>query len=114
MLIISFSSDCWGGHVLDKNLAQSSDFFNLIERGDNISTDHCCSIADLGVVGANIEIPAFTRRKTQLSRREVKLSKQPSLIRIYVERFISLMKSKYRINKWPLSICLPNHKGESS
>ena len=60
---------------MDKNLTQSSDFFNQIERGNTIWTDHGFSIAeDFGV-----------------------LSKQSSLVRIHVERVIGLMNNKYLI-----------------
>ena len=67
---------------------------------------------DFGVFGAYIEIPAFTRGKTQLSQREVELSKQFSLVRIHVERVIGLMK-KYLILKEPLPICLLKHKEDA-
>ena len=76
---ISFLSNCWGGCVSDKNLTQSSDFLNQIEHGDTILADRGFSIGeDLSVFGANLEIPAFTRGRTQLFQREVELSKQLS------------------------------------
>ena len=58
---------------------------------------------DLGVIGANVEIPAFIypRKNTVITGRS-KISKQSSLIRIHVERVISLMKNKYLIMKGPL------------
>ena len=112
---VSFLSDCWGGRVSDKNLTQSSDFFNQIEHGDTILADRGFSIAeDLGVFGANLEIPAYTRGKTQLSQREVELSKQLSRVRIHVERVIGLVKNKYLILKGPLPICLLKHKGDTT
>ena len=48
----------------------------------------------------------------QLSHREVELSKQSSLVKIYVERVIGLMK-KYLILKEPLLICLLKHKEDT-
>ena len=112
---ISFLSNCWGGRVSDKNLTQSSDFFNQIERGDTILADRGFSIReDLGVFGANLEIPAFTRGRTQLSQREVELSKQLSRVRIHVERVIGLLKNKYLILKGPLPVRLLKHKGDTA
>ena len=112
---ISFLSDCWAGRVSDKNLTQSSDFFKHIEHGDTILADHGFSIAeDLGVFGANLEIPAYTRGKAQLSQREIKLSKQLSQVRIHVERVIGLVKNKYLILKGTLPICLLKHKGDTT
>ena len=108
-------SDWWGGRVSDKNLTLSSDFFNQIEHGDTILADHGFSIAeDLGVFGANLEIPAFTRGKVPLSQREVELSKQLSRVRIHVERVIGLVKNKYLILKGPLPISLLKHKGDTT
>ena len=61
---ISFLSPCWGGKVSDKNLTQSSNFFNCVERGDTILADRGFTIAeDLAVYGADLKIPAFTRGK---------------------------------------------------
>ena len=69
---VSFLSDCWGGRVSDKNLTQSSKFFDLLERGDTILADRGFTIAeDLGVFGVKLEVPSFTRGKKQLSQRDV-------------------------------------------
>ena len=80
---ISFLSKCWGGRVSDKNLTQSSNFFNLVERGDTILADRGFNIGeDLAVLGATLAIPAFTHGKQQLSQRDVERSKQLSRVRI--------------------------------
>ena len=82
---ISFLSECWGGRVSDKVLTQESGFLHLIEPGDVILADRGFTIADdLAVYGAKLEIPAFTRGKTQLSQRDVEYSKQLSTVRIHV------------------------------
>ena len=112
---ISFLSQCWDGQVSDKNLTQSSGFFNKIERGDTILADRGFTIAeDFAVFGAKLEIPSFTRGKQQLSQREVEMSKQLSRIRIHVERVIGLLKNKYLILKGPLSISILKHKGDKN
>ena len=112
---ISFLSQCWGGQVSDKNLTQSSGFFNKIERGDTILADRGFTIAeDLAVFGSKLEIPSFTRGKQQLSQREVEMSKQLSRVRIHVERVIGLLKNKYLILKGPLFISILKHKGDKN
>ncbi len=44
-----------------------------------------------------LEIPSFTRGKSQLLQADVENSKQLSSVRIHVERVIGHMKKKYRI-----------------
>ena len=58
-------------------------------------------------------IPSFTRGKTQLSQKEVEVSKQMSKVRIHVERIIGLLKNKYTILKGPLSTVLVKHKNDT-
>ena len=58
-------------------------------------------------------IPSFTRGKTQLSQKEVEVSKQMSQVRIHVERIIGLLKNKYTIFKGPLSTVLVKHKNDT-
>lgn len=55
----------------------------LADRGFDISED-------LGLYGARLEIPAFTRGKKQLSLREVEYLKRLSKVRIHIahDRFI--------------------------
>ena len=111
---ISFLSECWGGRVSDKNLTQSSNFLNKLEQGDTILADRGFTVAeDLGVHGATLEIPSFTRGKQQLSQREVELSKQLSRVRIHVERVIGLLKNKFLVLKGPLPISILKHKGDT-
>ena len=57
---------------LMKKMTQESGFFNLLEPGDTILADRGFTIEeDIAVYGAKLEIPSFTRGKTQLSQREV-------------------------------------------
>ena len=66
-------------------------------------------VEDVAVHGAKLEISAFTRGKTQLSQREVEVSKQLSMVRIHVERVIGLLKNKYTILIGPLPVELLKH-----
>ena len=112
---ISFLSECWGGRVSDKVLTQESGFLNFIKPGDVVLADRGFTIADdLAVYGAKLEIPAFTRGKTQLPQRDVEYSKQLSTVRIHVERVIGHLKSKYCILKGPLPIALLKHRTDTS
>ena len=90
---ISFLSKCWGGKVSDKVITQKSGFLEHIEPGDTVLADRGFTVAeDIALCGGKLEVPAFTRGKTQLSQKEVECSKQLSTIRIHVERVIGQMK----------------------
>ncbi len=59
-----------------------------------------------------MEIPSFTRGKSQLSQHDVEHSKQLSTVRIHVvERVIDHLK-KYTILKGPIPITLLKHKND--
>ena len=77
----------------------------IADRGFTISDD-------LWVFGAKLEIPPFTRGKTQLSQREVEMSKKLSQVRIHVERIIGLLKNKYTILRGKLPITILKHKND--
>ena len=99
---ISFLSQCWGGRVSDKVITQESNFLRHLEQDDVVLADRGFTIADdLAIHGAKLEIPAFTRGKSQLTQREVEYSKQLSTVRIHVERVIGHIErtSSYQLTK---------------
>ena len=57
-------------------------------------------------------IPAFTKGKQQLSKREVELSRQMARIRIHVEQVIGVLKNRYTILQSQLPISLIKRKGD--
>ena len=108
---ICFLSQCWGGRVSDKNLTQQSGFFRKLDRGDVVLADRGFTLTeDFAVHGARLELPAFSRGKTQLTQCEVEKSKQLSMVRIHVERVIGLLKNKFTILKGPLPVDVLKHK----
>lgn len=58
---------------------------------------------ELAVLGVQVQTPAFTEGKAQLSRAEVETSRQMSRLRIHVERVIGRLK-KYRLLRTILPI----------
>ena len=90
---ISFISECWGGRVSDKELTQQSGFLRYLEPGDQVLGDRGFLIGeDVANCGAELIIPAFTKGKPQLSKREVEISRQISRVRIHVERVMRRLK----------------------
>ena len=104
---IIFISKAWGGRVLDKVITQKCGFLDHIEYGDVILADRGFNIHDdLAVLGAKLEIPSFTKGKTQLSRAEVEKSRQLARVCIHVEQVIGQMRKKYKILQGTLPISL--------
>ena len=111
---ISFVSSMWGGRVSDKVLTQKSGFLDLVEPGDTILADRGFNVSeDLRLHGAKLEIPAFTRGKSQLSQKDVELSQRLARVRIHVERVIGLLKNKYTILQGIMPINVISHKNDS-
>ena len=79
-------------------------FFRILDCGDVVLADRGFTLTeDFAVHGARLELPAFSRGKTQLTQCEVEKSKQLSMIRIHVERVIGLLKT-FTILKRPLPV----------
>ena len=69
---ISFISNGWGGGTSDQHITENSDFLKNLEYGDTVMADRGFNIAEtLGTRGARLEIPSFTKGKSQLSAIEV-------------------------------------------
>ena len=97
---ISFFSECWGGQVSDKVIMQESKFLDYIQPGDVILADCGFTIADdVSVHGGKLEIPSFTRGKSQLTHRYVEQFKQLLTVRIHVERVIWHLKKVHNLER---------------
>ena len=95
---IIFISKAWTGRVSDKVITQKCGFLDHIEYGDVVLADRGFNIQnDLAVIGARLEIPSFTKGKTQLLKAEVEKSRRLSRVRIHVERVIGQLRIKYKI-----------------
>nr|XP_047129323.1 uncharacterized protein LOC124809319 [Hydra vulgaris] len=91
---VSFLSAGWGGRVSDKKITLKSGFLDKIIHGDCVLADRGFLIEEeLATKGAVLRIPSFTRGKSQLSARDVDISRQISHARIHVERVIGRLKT---------------------
>jgi len=69
---ISFISNGWGGRVSDKHLTANSKFISKLIHEDLVLADRGFEIQDLvAIAGAEVQYPAFTRGKGQLSATEI-------------------------------------------
>ena len=103
---IIFISKCWGGRASDKYITSKCGFLEHLIYGDMVLADRGFDISeDLALRGVTLAIPAFTKGKPQLSKREVEISRVLSNVRIHVERAIGRIKC-YKIlhNTFPISL----------
>ena len=71
--VVSFVSECWGGHVSNRYLTDHCGILKKLLPGDVILADRGFDIAEsVGMMHAKLHIPAFTRGKQQLTALEVK------------------------------------------
>ena len=104
---ITFISKAWTRRVSDKVITQKCRILDHIEYGDVVLADRGFNIQDdLALIGARLEIPSFTRGKTQLSRAKVEKSRRLARVRIHVERVIGQLRKKYKILQQKLPMTL--------
>ncbi|XP_067126808.1 uncharacterized protein [Centruroides vittatus] len=102
---VSFISEPWGGRVSDKHLTEHSGLLKYLLPGDLVLADRGFNITDsVGITGAQLAVPAFTRGKQQLSALEVAESRKLSHLRIHVERVIGRIKNNFKILESTLPI----------
>ena len=90
---IVFISKCWGGRASDKHITSNCGLLDHLIHGDVVLADRGFDISeDLALRGVTLAIPAFTKGKSQLSQREVEMSRVLSNVRIHVERAIRRIK----------------------
>ena len=83
---VTFISKAWTGRVSDKVITQTCGFLDTLEYGDVVLADRRFNIHDdMAVIGDKLEIPAFTKGKSQLSRAEVEKSRRLARVQIHVE-----------------------------
>lgn len=93
---VTFISEGWGGRTSDKRLTESCGILNNLVPGDTVLADRGFTIGDaVGIHSAKLEMPAFTRGKSQLSAWDVQKTRKLANVRIHVERVIGLLRGRY-------------------
>ena len=112
--VISFVSDSWGGRVSDKYLTEKSGILQQLLPGDVILADRGFDIGEsVGMMQASLQLPAFTKGKSQLSAVEVEETRTIANVRIHVERVIGCVRQRFSILQSTLPIhFLAIRKGE--
>ena len=95
---VSYISEGWGGRTSDKYLAEHCSLLNNLVPGDTILADRGFDISDsVGFYCSTLDIPAFTKGKTQLSGIEVEQTRNIANVRIHVECIIGNIRKKYSL-----------------
>lgn len=91
-------SEGWGRRVSDKHLNANSKCLDKLTHGDIVLADRGFEIQDLvGMVGADVWYPSFTRGKTQLSAADVEATRNIANVRMHVERVIGTVRQTLSI-----------------
>lgn len=110
---VSYVSEAWGGRTSDKFLTENCGFLEKLLPGDMVMADRGFTISEsVGLKQAKLEIPAFTKGKSQLDPVDVENTRGIANVRIHVERVIGLLRRKYTILEGTLPTeylaCNPN------
>ncbi|XP_053383764.1 uncharacterized protein LOC123562971 [Mercenaria mercenaria] len=86
---ISFLSRAWGGRVSDKYITEHCGILEKLLPGDLVLADRGFDIADsVGMYCAQVNIPSFTKGRSQLSPTDIETTRKIAHVRIQVERVI--------------------------
>ena len=84
--MIMFVSSLFSGSISDKALTRQSGVLDLLEEGDSVMADRGFDIEeDLLLRGVRLNIPPFLHNKTQLSEKELIVTRRIVSLRIHVE-----------------------------
>ena len=90
---ISFISKGWGGKVSDKEITVNSGYLNKLENSDVVMADRGITIdMELATRRIMLDIPSFTRGKSQLPVSDVDNSRKIATVCIHVKRVIGRLK----------------------
>lgn len=94
---IAFISKGYGGRCSDKFVTENCGFLEKLQLGDVVMADRGFLIEEeLKTRGVELNIPAFTKGKSQLHPRELEETREIANVRIHVERIIGQLRLKFR------------------
>ena len=87
--LTTFISKSWGGRVSNKHLTMECGILQKLLPGDIVLADRGFDISKaVAMVQASLQIPSFTKGKTQLSPTDIEKTRKLANVRIHVERVI--------------------------
>ena len=87
---ISFLSSCCGSRVSDRCITKDGGFYDLLERDDEVIADTGFQIQEVFFLHfCRLVAPPGARVKSQMTKSEVRQTKEVANLRIHVERAIN-------------------------
>ena len=104
-----FLSDCYGGRTTDQSICKYSNFYNLLEAGDELMADRGFQIKeDLLLYYCSLSVPPGARIKARFTMSECEKTKEVANLRLRIERAINRLK-EFKILKNVVSINMLTH-----
>ena len=98
-------SESWRGRASDKYITEHCGILQKLLPGDIVLADRGFDIAEsVGMMQAQLHIPAFTKGKQQLSALEVENTRTIANVRIHIEHVIGAVRQRYTILQGTLPI----------
>ena len=95
---ISFILHGYGGRTSDKCITESCGILNKLLPVDLVLADRGFDITDsVGLFCSQVNIPVFTKCRSQLSTTDVETTRKIAHVRIHVEHVIGLVRKRYTI-----------------
>lgn len=95
---VSFISKGYGGRVSDKFITENSGYLAKLLPGDVVLADRGFNVEEsIAYMGATLNIPSFTRGKSQLAPEDVESTRRLANVRIHVERIIGAMRQRFKL-----------------
>lgn len=105
---IAFISTGFGGRSSDKFVTENSGFLDKVCSGDVVMADRGFLIEEeLKQRNVELQMPTFTKGKTQLHPIDIEETRKIANVRIHVERIIGQLRLKFKILhqfKFPISL----------
>ncbi len=93
---IIFISKGYGGRASDVFITEDCGILRNLLPGDVVLADRGFTVEDsVNYYMAELCVPAFTKGKPQLSKKEIDWSRELAHVRIHVERVIGLLRNKF-------------------
>ena len=97
---LTYVSSLFPGSVSDKALTKQSGILDLLESGDSVMADRGFDIEDYLILrGVKLNIPPYLRGKSQLSEKELIITRRIASLRIHVEQAIERIKNFHIFDK---------------
>ena len=103
--VLTFMSPLFSGRKSDKHIVLQSGYLDHIQRGDLVLADRGFLIVEeMAIRGAKLVTPAFMKNQKQFDAKTTEATRRTANSRIHIERFIGLLRNRFKVMKGPIPI----------